>query len=216
MNKFSLRSQVVVALLTSGVILNLCCLTWILLTLRFIPGWQFYPQEESIGFSFKEKTPQFSGGDTSAASHLFIHQYVIPEDGEITAIAYLNDLESHGFELNEEVYLLILRPEAEGMRVIYQVAVLTDELSTAKSGVIIYNLPEPLVVKKGDEFGHWQQVNIPTGPIPLNIEMGAVDGFSIGKGGFLIDEISVGNLVRLDDFGGQRDYFINLILRTKK
>ncbi len=143
MNRLRGKSQALVLILTSGVILNLCCLTWILLTLTFIPGWRFYPKEQSIGFSFKGRAPQFSGGDTTAASHLFIHQYAIPEDGEITSIAYLNDVEPQGFELDEEVYLLILRPESAGMRIIYQVTIPTDELSSAKSGVIIYNLPEP-------------------------------------------------------------------------
>jgi hypothetical protein len=185
-------------------------------TLTFIPGWRFYPTAKSIGFSFKERSSLLQKGDEATARQQFIHQYTIPEDGEISAVAYLNDLEPQGLDLDEEIYLLILRPEGEGMKIIYRAEIPADQLSAAKSGVIIYTLPAPLAVKKGDVFGHWQQVNLPIWLLPIKVEMGAVDGFTVGKKNFTKDDIQVGNLVNPSVSLGLRDYFVNFIVHTQR
>jgi len=214
MNSFSKSQQGILALLIVILVVNCCCITGILFTLAFIPGWRIHPSEQSIGFSFKNRVPQVRSGDMAAGSHLYIHQYAIPEDGEITAIAYLDDSEATPLEIQEEVYILLLRPESNGLRIIERVKIRSDELTPSKSGVILYPLEKPLQVKKGDLFGHWQKLDLPTGPFPLNVEMGSMDGFSIGQAGFSINDIEVGNIVSTQGFTGRRDYFINLIFRS--
>jgi hypothetical protein len=200
--------------LTAVFLFNCCCIIGLLFTLVFTPGWRVHPKEQRIGFSFKGRIPQVQSGDMAAGSHLFIHQYAIPQDGEITAVAYLNDTEPLQFEIPERVYILLLRPEVGGLRVVERIELPTDELTATDSGVIIYRLEKPLVVRKGDLFGHWQMVDLQTGPFPLNIEMGSVDGFSIGQAGFTEKDTEVGTLINTSGFTGRRDYFINLIFRA--
>jgi hypothetical protein len=125
-------------------------------------------------------------------------------------------MEPQGLNLDEEIYLLILRPEGEGMKIIHQAEIPADQLSAAKSGVVIYSLPAPLPVKKGDVFGHWQQVNLPIWLLPIKVEMGAVDGFTVGKRNITKDDIQVGNLVNPSVSLGLRDYFINFIVQTQR
>jgi hypothetical protein len=214
--KYSKFHQGILAILSAVLVINSCCIVGILLTLAFIPGWRLHSSEQSIGFSFKNRVPQVRSGDVAAGSHLFIHQYAIPEDGEITAIAYLDDSEASPLEIQEEVIILLLRPEPGGLRIVERVEILSDELTPSKSGVILYPLEKPLQVKKGDLFGHWQKLDLPTGPFPLNVEMGSMDGFSIGQAGFSEEDIVVGNLISTQGFTGRRDYFINLIFRPKE
>jgi len=213
--KRSANSRIWIVILTSVVLLNLCCFTTIYLTLTFIPGWRFYPTPKSVGFTFRERSSLVLNGDEAAARQQFIQQYTIPEDGEISAVAYLNDMEPKGLNLDEEIYLLILRTEGDGMRIIYRAEIPAEELSPAKSGVVIYSLPAPLAVKKGDVFGHWQQVNIPIRLLPIKVEVGAVDGFSVGKKNFTREDIQVGNLVNPSVSLGLRDYFINFVVQPQ-
>ncbi len=213
--KYNANARILIIILIAVVLSNLCCLSAIYLTLTFIPGWQFYPTSKSVGFTFRERSSLLQNGDDVTARQQFIQQYTIPEDGEISAVAYLNDMKPKGLNLDEEIYLLILRPEGDGMKIIYRAEIPAEELSPAKSGVVIYSLPAPLTVKKGDVFGHWQQVNIPIRLLPIEVEVGAVDGFTVGKRNFTREDIQVGNLVNPSASLGLRDYFINFVVQPQ-
>lgn len=162
----------------------------------------------SIGFDFSNPSPASPEGDISAGSHLFVHRYPIPDDGFITAIAYLNDNDT----ASESFDLLVLRPDDNGWTVIYRIN-LADDAAPAQTGMSVVNLPYPLPVQKGDIFAHWQPDA--GGAIPVNLDQTSVDGLSAGQFGFESSEIEVGARIEQAGFSGQRDYFINLIFAIK-
>jgi hypothetical protein len=161
-----------------------------------------------IGFDFTNQTPADSSGDDTASSHLFVHQYPLPEAGFITAVTYLNDRELGNQELPETIILLILRPVAQGLEILHRLP-LADDDQPAIAGIKTLKLESPLPVEEGDIFAHWQAGE--TGPIPLNYEDSILYGLSAGQFGFSSGELEVGQIIRDGGFSGQRDYFINLI-----
>ena len=170
------------------------------------------PQTDSnslqlIGFDFSDQTPSAPEGDYTAATHLFVHKYPIPNDGLVMGVTYLNDSDSE----SENITFLILRPIGGGWKVIHRADLIEDDLPSATTGTTTFSFEASLAVKKGDIFAHWQPDN--TGPIPLNLESSPFDGLTFNKVGFNTEEIEEGKIIPSENFSGGRDYFINLIYK---
>ena len=164
--------------------------------------------EHFIGFDFKGSAASFPGGDEAAPTHLFIHKYPIPGDGYISGLILLNDADI----LEEGFSLLILRPNQGQWEVIHRVDADEDDQPVATTGISTIDFGESLPVREGDIFAHWQAGD--TGPIPMNTEETAFEGFSFGKFGFNSADIEVGQVIPNNGFSGGRDYFVNLIFEN--
>jgi hypothetical protein len=162
---------------------------------------------QHIGFNFLEQVPSSPKGDISARHHLFLHEYSMPSNGFVTGIIFCNDSDM----AVETFDLLLLRPNDDGWQVIHRIN-LSDDTSPAQTGTTVVDLPSPWAVQKNDVFAHWQ--NNPNGAIPLNIDNGLVDGFSVGQSDFQSSDVEVGQQIGIDGFNGQRDYFINVMFST--
>lgn len=161
--------------------------------------------EYFIGYDFNEATASFPGGDEAAPMHLFIHKYSIPSDGYISGLILLNDADV----LEEGFSLLILHPNQGEWEVVHRVDVDKDDQPAATTGISTIEFGVSLLVREGDIFAHWQLGD--TGPIPMNTEETAFEGFSFGKFGFNSADIEVGRVITNNGFSGGRDYFVNLI-----
>jgi hypothetical protein len=164
-----------------------------------------------VGFDFDGRIPQETSGDNNAASHVFIHQYPFPLDGFITGVEYMNDADRDGIEKSEAIYFLLLRPVDQGYQIIYRQELPVDDFPPVTSGTTLFDLPDSIPVKKGDVYATWQPENQNSGPIPLNLDAAAAEGFSIGKAGFGLSDTEPGRKIGLDGFSGRRDYFIRVI-----
>ncbi|MBE0672827.1 MAG: hypothetical protein IH588_19795 [Anaerolineales bacterium] len=158
-----------------------------------------------IGFDYSKQIPAHPEGDITAATHLFVHKYPIPNDGVVMGVTYLNDSDTE----TENITILILRPIGGGWKVIHRAELLGDDLPPVITGTTTFSFETSLTVKKGDMFAHWQPDE--TGPIPLNLESSPFDGLSFNKAGFSADDIREGEIISSENFSGGRDYFINLI-----
>ena len=118
---------------------------------------------QEIGFDIASQIPAYPEGDASAALHLFLHKYHVPNNGFITGVIYLNDSDT----ISESFDLLILRPDNKGWNVVYRMNS-SDDSSPAKTGVTVLTLPSPLSVQRNDIFAHWQHQA--DGAIPLNVD----------------------------------------------
>lgn len=161
--------------------------------------------EQFIGYDFKEATASFPGGDEAAPTHLFIHKYPMPGDGYVTGLILQNDADV----LEEGFSLLILRLNQGEWEVVHRVDADEDDQPAATTGISTIDFGESLPVREGDIFAHWQAGD--TGPIPMNTEETAFEGFSFGKFGFNSADIEVGQVIPNNGFSGGRDYFVNLI-----
>lgn len=159
----------------------------------------------SIGYDFSNQTPTFPEGDGAAPNHIFVHKYPIPSDGFITGVTFLNDSDS----LEEDFTLLILHPISGGWEVIHRMDISEDDHISTETGSTTIPFGNPLAVRKGDIFAHWQFSN--TGAIPLNDEGSAYEGLSFGKFGLESNDIEQGKIIPNENYSGGRDYFINLI-----
>jgi hypothetical protein len=165
---------------------------------------------ERIGFDYKGLIPEYYSGDTGAAGYIFIHQYPMPFDGNLTWVEYKNDAEPDAIEIREEVFLLVLRPVNGGYRVIYRQELLQDDITPRWDGVTRVLFDQPLEVMRGDLIAHWQPDGQEGGPIPMNIDDNSIEGRSIGKPGFQFHDTDPGKLLLPDGFSGQRDYFMQV------
>lgn len=172
-----------------------------------------HKHETRIGYDFSGRNPELSSGDTNAGSHIFIHQYPFTTNGWITGLVYQNDAEPCGMEQQEEIFILVLRPEYGGYRIVYRQEIMVDDLEMKRDGETVITFPQPLLVMRGDLLAHWQPVGQPGGPIPLNLDDSAEDGLTRGKAGFKFDDTTVGSLIQADGFSGQRDYFMQATFR---
>lgn len=169
-----------------------------------------------IGFDYSNKVPEQTSGDTAAASHIFIHNYPFPSDGWLTGITYLNDSEMGNIEQQEEIFILVLRPENRIFRIVYRQEIMMDDLLQEVSGVTRVVFPQPLKVKKGDLLAHWQPTNQTGGPIPLNLDEDAGLGFTSGKASFQFEDTSAGKTIDPEGFSGCRNYFLQAIFQPEK
>ena len=165
-------------------------------------------QPQAVGFDFAWKTPHAPTGDRSAATHLFVHKYSFPSNGQVTGVTFLNDSDGG----SEPFTLLILRPVSDGWQIIHRVDIEGDDLSPEKTGITTIHFEIPLEIQRGDLFAHWQPDD--TGPIPMNDENSFVEGLSFGKVGFRSENIDEGQFILNQNFSGGRDYFINLIFEA--
>jgi len=192
---------------TSLIVLSLACRSGTQTTESHSPTPAPVIWTQPVGFDFSEQVPTSPKGDTSARRHLFLHEYVMPSNGFVTGVIYLNDSDK-AVELFD---LLLLHPNDAGWEVMSRTN-FSDDTPAAQTGTTQVNLPSPLAVQKGDIFAHWQ--DNPNGAIPLSIDDQAVDGFSVGQAGFQPSDVEVGQQIGVDGFNGHRDYFINVIFST--
>lgn len=163
-----------------------------------------------IGFSLDKTTPNSPTGDESAAGHVFIHNYPMTHDGWVSSLIHINDHEPDLVEKHEVITILILRPEPGGWRIINSIDLEPDDNPISIGGFSTITF-DPIPVKTGDVFGHFQDELSPTGPIPLNLDSSSTEGWSVGKAGFAKKDIFPGNLIENNGFSGSRDYYINLM-----
>lgn len=215
----SAKTTIVVVLIAGLVAIIIVCMIGSFITLNTlinrysVATWPSI-QTTRIGFDFTDRRPEDTRGDISAASHLFIHNYPMPEAGFITGVTYLNDCEIGSMEIPETITLLILRPTTQGWKIIHRVTLPADDNPPATTGITSFQLDTSLPVEKGDIFAHWQSEE--TGPILVNYGGSSIDGLSNGKFGFDSADIEVGQVIIGRDFNGQRDYFINLFFEPAR
>jgi hypothetical protein len=225
------RTTIRVAIITGVFAVIIVCLIGSFITLNtlishdFLAGWPSTQTGQSnthivnasaagvkVGFDFTNQAPEGPAGDATATSHLFVHRYPVPGAGFVTGVTYLNDRELDSAEIPEAITLLILRPVAQGWKVVYNVPLPADDAPSAGIGTTILKLEPPLPVEKGDIFAHWQAGA--TGPIPLNYEDAVMDGLSAGQYGFKPGDLQAGQFIRDAGFSGRRDYFIDLLFEA--
>jgi hypothetical protein len=165
-------------------------------------------QSQAVGFDFAWKIPHSPTGDRSAATHLFVHKYSFPSNGQVIGVTFLNDSDGG----SEPFTLLILRPVSDGWQVIHRVDIEGDDLPPTKTGITTIRFGIQVEVHRRDLFAHWQPDD--TGPIPMNDENSSVEGLSFGKVGFHSSDIEEDQFILNQGFSGGRDYFINLIFET--
>lgn len=164
-----------------------------------------------VGYDLTHRNPVSPDGDRKASTHVFIHNYPMPNDGTISGVMYMNDTD----EIPETITLLLLHPINGGWKVVHSFSLPEDDLPPATSGFVSLELNTPLPVEKGDLFAHWQPESEPTGPIPFNPDGSSHEGLSVGKFGFNLEDVSPGQTIPNAGFTGQRDYFINVIFKPK-
>jgi hypothetical protein len=197
-------------------ILVMCIILLIgaLLASIYFPHFDIPFGEKKIGFAFAGHPSGEPWGDRTAATHLFVHGYPFPEDAVVKGVVLRNDKEETDGERSEAITLVILRPETAGWRVINAVDLDVDDLPARTTGTTYLKFDKPLEVKKGDLFGHFQNVEMPGGPIPLNLDAASIEGKSSGKAGFSRYDILPGKLIPNEGFTGRRDYYINVVFKT--
>jgi hypothetical protein len=202
-----------VVLIIIGIITLFICLA---LSIASILATQviFKKNIENIGFDFKKKVPAIPTGDIAAGSHLFIHRYPVPGNGNVTGFEYLNDYENGYPEKQEKIILLLLRPDIGGWKVLYRFETIDDNpVKTDGITRIIFELP--VSVQKGDILATYQPSDSPSGGIPLNGDDACTEGKSSGLFGFEEAQVQINALIPDQGFSGCRDYFINLLYHPR-
>ncbi len=193
-----------------------CCLCSVLALVGGVAAWSTFRKHtgsQLIGFDYSNKVPGQISGDTAAANHIFIHNYPFPSDGWLTGITYLNDAEDRILEQQEEIFILVLRPEKGIYRILYRQEIMLDDLVPIMSGETEVIFSQPLMVREGDLLAHWQPTGQAGGPIPLNLDQQAFSGYTSGKAGFQFEDTSPGELIFPEGFSGCRDYFLRAIFQ---
>jgi hypothetical protein len=168
----------------------------------------------NVGFEFGNIIPEHPEGDNAAPKHLFIHQYLMPKSGEVIGVTYLNDKEYDHSEFSENTDFLILRKVEKGWRIISRTSLPCDDEKPATTGTTTIIFDNTISVEKDDCYANWQSSDMPTGPIPNNIENRSIEGKSFGKYGFDDNDLKVGNVISDEGFSGPRDYYINVLFKS--
>lgn len=197
-------------------LVNLCCLLAIFCNLSLAGSRKLIQSSTFLGYDFSQKEPELSGGDQTAAGHLFIHQYPFAKNGLVSGIKYKQDKETLSLEIPESVYLLILHPEPGGLRITQLIQIPPDDQPPANDGIATYYFPDPVKVRQGDVFGHWHPADQQTGPFPLNTDSFSSDGKTIGQHGFTWMDVQPGTLLPLGGFTGRRDYYLNVVFTPEE
>jgi hypothetical protein len=163
-----------------------------------------------IGFNFTGRTAQFPMGDIGAGRTLFIHHYPVPQSGHVIGFKYSNDYENGNPEKQEEIVLLLLRPEINDWSIFYRYETVDDN-PVRTEGVTTVLFPLPVAVERGDIFATYQPDLNSSGAIPMNSDQKCVEGKSSGRFGFDDDQIQVNLKIQNQGFTGCRDYFIDLL-----